>query len=155
MRIGELARRTGTTTKTLRFYEDEGLLPEPDREPSGYRHYSAASLDRVAFIRDAQAAGFTLRQIGQILDIQAGGQPPCQHVGQLIGQRLVEVERRIAELRQTQAHLRELARRTSDVDPADCTGYCVVITERPTPKRTPVADAAPPRPTRLALHAEV
>ncbi len=130
MRIGELARRTGTTTKTLRFYEDEGLLPEPHRMPSGYRDYPAASLDRVGFIRDAQAAGFTLRQIGQILDIQDGGQPACEHVGQLVTQRLREVEQRIAELRQTREQLRELARRTSEVDPADCTDYCIVITDR-------------------------
>jgi len=128
MRIGELARRTGTTTKTLRFYEDAGLLPEPDRLPSGYRDYPADSLDRVGFIRDAQAAGFTLRQIGQVLDIQDGGHPTCQHVAQLIAQRLDEVQQRIADLRQTQAHLRELASRVDAVDPADCTGYCVVIT---------------------------
>ena len=128
MRIGELARRTGTTTKTLRFYEDAGLLPEPARLPSGYRDYPADSLDRVGFIRDAQAAGFTLRQIGQVLDIQDGGHPTCQHVAQLIAQRLDEVQQRIAELRQTQAHLRELASRVDAVDAADCTGYCVVIT---------------------------
>lgn len=127
MLIGELARRAGTTAKTLRFYEDEGLLPEPDRTPSGYRDYPANALDRVAFVRDAQKAGFTLRQIGQILRIRDDGQPPCEHVGQLIGQRLIEVEQRIADLRQTRAHLQALARRTRELDPADCGGYCDII----------------------------
>jgi DNA-binding transcriptional MerR regulator len=135
MRIGELARRTGTTTKTLRFYEDAGLLPEPNRQPSGYRDYPADSLDRVGFIRVAQAAGFNLRQIGQILNIQDGGQPTCKHVVQLVAQRLDEVHQRIAEMRQTEAQLRELARRVSEVDPAECTGYCIVITN-PAPQRT-------------------
>jgi MerR family copper efflux transcriptional regulator len=135
MRIGELARRTGTTTKTLRFYEDAGLLPETDRLPSGYRDYPADSLDRVGFIRLAQAAGFTLRQIGQILHIQDGGHPTCEHVAQLVAQRLDEVQQRIAELRQTEAQLRGLARRVSEVEPAECTGYCIVITN-PEPQRT-------------------
>lgn len=130
MLIGELARHAGTTTKTLRFYEDEGLLPEPDRTSSGYRDYPADALDRVAFIRDAQKSGFTLRQIGQVLDIRDGGKPPCEHVGQLIGQRLDELEQRIAELRQTRAHLEELAGRTRELDPADCGGYCDII-QRP------------------------
>jgi DNA-binding transcriptional MerR regulator len=130
VRIGELARRAGTTAKTLRFYEDEGLLPEPARTPSGYRDYGADAVGRVAFIRAAQAAGFTLRQIGQILSIRDGGQPPCEHVGQLIDQRLDEVAQRIAELEQTWAHLRELARRTRELDPADCGGYCDIIHRR-------------------------
>ena len=57
MLIGELAKRTGTTAKTLRFYEDEGLLPEPTRTSGGYRDYPAESADRVEFIRGAQQAG--------------------------------------------------------------------------------------------------
>jgi DNA-binding transcriptional MerR regulator len=125
--IGELARRAGTTAKTLRFYEDEGLLPEPARTPSGYRDYLPDAVERVVFIRDGQAAGFTLRQIGQILGIRDGGQPPCEHVGQLIDQRLGEIVQRIAELEQTRAHLRKLARRTRELDPADCGGYCEII----------------------------
>lgn len=130
MLIGELARRVGTTAKTLRFYEDEGLLPEPSRTPSGYRDYPPDAGDRVAFIRDAQAAGLTLRQVGQILAIRDSGAPPCEHVGQLIDDRLADVARRVAELEQTRAHLEELARRTSELDPADCGGYCDII-QRP------------------------
>ena len=127
MLIGELAGRTGTTAKTLRFYEDEGLLPEPHRTPGGYRDYPGATVERVGFIRSAQQAGLTLRQIGEILDIRDGGRPPCEHVGILIDQRLAEVEQRIAELEQTRDRLRELARRTGDVDPAECSGYCDII----------------------------
>lgn len=127
MLIGELAEQTGTTAKTLRFYETEGLLPEPGRTPSGYRDYEPDSAHRVTFIRDAQQAGFTLRQIGQILDIRDSGEPPCEHVGQLIEQRIIEVEQRLTELAQTKAHLQELAKRTGELDPADCGGYCDII----------------------------
>lgn len=127
MLIGELAHRTGTSAKTLRFYEDEGLVPEPPRTPAGYRDYPTDAVERVVFVRDAQTAGFTLRQIAEILGIRDGGQPPCEHVGQLIDQRLKDVARRIAELEQTRAHLYELARRTRELDPADCGGYCEII----------------------------
>jgi DNA-binding transcriptional MerR regulator len=127
MRIGELADQTGTTTKTLRFYEGAGLLPEPDRTPSGYRDYPDEATGRVRFIREAQGAGFTLRQIGQILDIRDGGDPPCTHVRELIELRLAEVEQRLSELERARANLRELAARTDRLDPADCGGYCEII----------------------------
>lgn len=127
MLIGELARRAGTTPKTLRFYQDEGLLPEPDRTPSGYRDYPPDAMDRLSFIRDAQAAGLTLRQIGQILNIRDGGVPPCEHVGQLIDDRLADIARLMVELEQTRAHLEQLARRTRELVPADCSGYCEII----------------------------
>lgn len=131
MLIGELAEHTGTTSKTLRFYEAEGLLPEPGRTSSGYRDYEPGAANRVAFIRDAQQAGFTLRQIGQILDISDSGEAPCEHVGQLIEQRIAEVEQRLTELAQTKAHLQELAKRTRELDPADCDGYCDIIVRPP------------------------
>lgn len=127
MFIGELAKRTGATTKTLRFYEDEGLLPEPTRTPAGYRDYAEPFVERVGFVRDAQSAGLTLRQIGEILEIRDGGRPPCEHVGNLIDQRLEEVEQRISELEQTRRQLHQLAQRTRELDPADCNGYCNII----------------------------
>lgn len=127
MFIGELAKRTGAPAKTLRFYEDEGLLPAPTRTPAGYRDYTERFVERVDFIRDAQKAGLTLRQIGEILDIRDGGRPPCEHVGNLIDQRLAEVEQRISELEQTRGRLHQLAQRTRELDPADCSGYCDII----------------------------
>lgn len=127
MRIGAVAERTGVSTKTLRFYEDAGLLPEPDRTPAGYRDYPPEALDRVSFIRTAQAAGLTLAQVRQVLDIRDGGAPPCEHVATLVSDRLAEVEARIAELTQMRSRLCELDRRTREVDPADCRGYCSIV----------------------------
>ena len=127
MLIGELARRAGTTTKTLRFYEDAGLLADPGRTGSGYRDYARGALERIGFIRDAQTSGLTLRQIGEILEIRDGGQPPCDHVRQLIDQRLDDIDRRIIELEQTRAQLQHLSQRTSELDPADCSDYCHII----------------------------
>ncbi len=70
MRIGELARRSGLTTKALRFYEQAGVLPEPERQPSGYRDYDESALARLRFVRAAQAAGLTLAEIRQVFDVR-------------------------------------------------------------------------------------
>jgi MerR family transcriptional regulator, copper efflux regulator len=127
MRIGEAAVRSGVPAKTIRFWEDQRLLPAPARTPAGYRDYDPAVLERLAFIRQAQAAGLTLEHIRQVLDIRDGGQPPCVHVAGLIGRRLAEVEARLAELARARDQLAALAARAAAQDPADCRGYCSII----------------------------
>jgi len=69
MRTGELARNAGVNLQTIRFYERQGLLPEPERTASGYRTYQQRDLDRVKFIRRNQELGFTLREIKQLMDL--------------------------------------------------------------------------------------
>src|SRR5215472_9446937 len=98
MRIGEAAGRAAVPAKTIRFWEDQRLLPEPARTAAGYRDYDPAIVERLGFIRHAQAAGLTLEHIRQVLDIRDSGQPPCAHVAGLIAQRMAEVEARLAEL---------------------------------------------------------
>jgi MerR family copper efflux transcriptional regulator len=127
MRIGEVAGRAGVPAKTIRFWEDRHLLPPPARTPAGYRDYEQAILERLAFIRQAQAAGLTLEAIGQVLGIRDGGQPPCVHVTALIARRLAEVEVRLAELARTRDQLVALAGRAAAQDPGDCRGYCSII----------------------------
>ncbi len=129
MRIGEIADRAGVPAKTIRFWEDQHLLPPPDRTPAGYRDYDPAIAGRLAFIRHAQAAGLTLEAIRQVLDIRDGGQPPCVHVTQLITRRLAEVEIRLAELTRARDQLAALAARAAAQDPADCRGYCSIIAD--------------------------
>jgi DNA-binding transcriptional MerR regulator len=127
MKIGEAAGQAGVTAKTVRFWEDQHLLPPPARTAAGYRDYDPAIVERLAFIRHAQAAGLTLEHIRQVLDIRDGGQPPCVHVTGLITQRLGEVDARLAELTRTRDQLVVLAARAAAQDPADCQGYCSII----------------------------
>ena len=129
MKIGEVAERSGVPAKTIRFWEDHRLLPAPARTPVGYREFDPAILERLAFIRHAQAAGLTLEHIRQVLDIRDEGQPPCVHVAGLIARRLAEVEARLAELARTRDQLAALAARAAAQDPADCYGYCSIIAE--------------------------
>lgn len=112
MKIGELATRAGTTTATLRFYEEQGLLPEVARTPAGYRDYSADMVARLDFIGRGQAAGLTLAQVKQVLDIRDEGRAPCEHVRDLLDRRLADVNaqlRGLAALRDTLAELRDRA----------------------------------------------
>lgn len=127
MRIGEVAEQAGVTAKALRFYEREGLVPEPARTESGYRDYTPHAIDRVRFIKDAQASGFTLAQVAEILAIRDGGEAPCGHVAALVDERLTEVEQRLRELRAVRSELRAIAGRAATLDPDDCDGYCGLI----------------------------
>lgn len=121
MQIGELSERTGTPTKTLRYWEEIGLLPEPSRGPNGYRDYEPSAIRVVGFIRAAKAAGFRLEEIGQILRIRNGGNTPCAHVTSLLHHHLTEVNARIDELELVRAALMERVRVATDFDATSCT----------------------------------
>jgi DNA-binding transcriptional MerR regulator len=120
MQIGELARKVGVATSAIRFYEESGLLPEPDRTPSGYRAYDPAIVDRLAFIRAGQAVGLTLAQLGEILGIRDRGDAPCSHVAVLIDNRIDEIDERIRDLRKLRKDLTVLADTAARFDPAEC-----------------------------------
>jgi MerR family copper efflux transcriptional regulator len=139
MKIGELAAQSGVSAKTIRFWEEAGVLPLPPRSPSGYRDYQPAIADRLTFIRHAQSAGLSLDQIRRVLGIGDSGERPCQHVTQLINERLAEVEARIADLKATRSHLRLLARRAADQDPTQCSGYCSILDDPAAERAGPVA----------------
>ncbi|HVL99828.1 MAG TPA: heavy metal-responsive transcriptional regulator [Egibacteraceae bacterium] len=130
MLIGALADATGVPAKTLRYWEAQGLLREPARTHGGYRDYPDDTAERVAFIRHAQAAGLTLRQIREIVAIRDGGKAPCAHAADLVDERLTEVEARLRELEETRTALRGLRRRLRALDPADCdpASVCSAIT---------------------------
>jgi len=113
LRIGEVARRSGVGIEALRFYERRGLLGRPARTESNYRVYDETVLERLDFIRRAQAVGFTLDEIGEILAESADGHSPCRHVRELARRKLEELDARLAELRR---HRAELARTLADWD---------------------------------------
>ena len=113
MQIGELAKLTNTSTKTIRFYEDSGLLPPPARSASGYRDYGPEIVDRLRFIHRGQAAGLTLQKVRQILAIHDRGEVPCGHVRQVLSSRLDQVRAQIAELVVLEGHLQGLLDRAS------------------------------------------
>ncbi len=98
MRIGELARATGTKAETIRYYEREGILPAADRTDSNYRDYSDAHLAALTFVRRARKLGFSMSQVRELLALSDHDEKPCEDVDELVHQQLREVERKIADL---------------------------------------------------------
>ena len=129
MRIGEVADATGVTTKTIRYYESIDLMKGPDRTPSGYRDYSTEALERLRFIRQAQASGLTLSEIKAVLDLKDAGARSCQHTQILLIEHLADLDNQIEQLQAARRQLAELADRAAQLDPAACTdpNRCQVI----------------------------
>lgn len=120
MLIGEVAERSGLSTKTLRYYEDIGLIQPPDRLPSGYREFDEDVLDRLVFIRSAQAVGLSLGEIRSVVALRDDGDVPCGHVLELLRSRADEIGRTIRELRTLQRDLQALVVRAEALDSSDC-----------------------------------
>ena len=113
--IGTVAKRAGVPIDTIRYYEREGLLPEPLRRASGYRSYGEGTVAQLRFIRRAKALGFTLEEIRDLLALSADRQRGVKAVKQRAEQRLAAIETRIAELQRVRDGLVELV--------ASCPGH--------------------------------
>ena len=117
--IGKLAKTAGVPASTIRYYERTGLLRRPPRSASNYRLYGEEDLYRVRFIRAAQATGFTLNDVAELLRPS-----PCRKVQRRIEERLEEVSARMKELRHVQ---RVLTRALTTCQEHEPTGRCGVI----------------------------
>ena len=109
MRIGALAAETDTSVETLRYYEAEGLIPEPRRSESGYRLYSAQDVLRVSFIRRARGMGFSLKEAAELLSIQVEKEAStCGEVKSLAEKKLSMIDEKITELNKMKAALQQV-----------------------------------------------
>ncbi len=98
MRIGELQARSGASRDTLRYYERIGLIAARRQAGNNYREYGEHTLDELAFIRQAQAMGFTLVEIGELLQARRSRTLDCARGAELLADKLAEVEQRLTEL---------------------------------------------------------
>jgi DNA-binding transcriptional MerR regulator len=105
-----VARACGVSTDTLRHYERLGLLPRVSRSEAGYRRYPPETVDRVRLIQRALTIGFTLRELSAVLERRERGEPPCQRVRRLVGERLEGLETRLNELTRLRDDMRRLLR---------------------------------------------
>lgn len=122
--IGDVAKATGIKVPTIRFYEQEGLLPAPPRTASGRRVYSDAEVRRLSFIRHARALGFELDDIRSLLDLSDRPDRPCDIADAIATRHLKEVEER---LRQLEALRSELSRIVKSCGGARVSRECRVI----------------------------
>jgi MerR family copper efflux transcriptional regulator len=106
--IGAVAKRVGVAIDTIRYYERQGLLPEPARRASGYRSYGDGTVAQLRFIRRAKDLGFTLEEIRELLTLSADRLHGVKRVKQRAKQRLAEIEQRIAEWQRVRDGLAQL-----------------------------------------------
>jgi MerR family copper efflux transcriptional regulator len=144
--IAEVARRTGFTTPTLRYYEEIGLLPPAERTPAGYRLYDDRSIERLTFIARTKQLGCTLEEITDLAKAWDMNEcAPIKHrLRDLVSAKLAETEARIAELATLARELRSTARvlESAPLDgPCDDTCGCV---------REPAGAVAVPLTTKAA-----
>ena len=98
MTIGEVADRSNVNVQTIRYYERRGLLPTPRRSPSGYRQYSAQNVQRIRFIKRAQALGFSLDDISELLALRVDPSTNCEEVVHHAEAKLRDIDERIEAL---------------------------------------------------------
>lgn len=108
IQIKDVSLRSGVPTKTIRYYEEIGLLPPPKRSENNYRLYNDEDIERLRFIKSARALGFHLLEIAQILSVQDRNEPPCSHVMDILQHHMNEIDDRIRELENLRQDLSRL-----------------------------------------------
>ena len=121
MKIGEVAKAAGVGIDAVRFYEREGLLPEPARRPSGYREYSPDAVVDLRFIKRAKELGFSLKEISELLSIGREPKATAGDVKKLAEEKLADLEDKIRSLQRMKRALRKAAESCSGRGPtSDC-----------------------------------
>lgn len=108
MKIGELAQQAGTPVATVRYYEQEGLLPPAARLANNYRYYGAAHLERLQFILRCRSLDMSLAEIRELLDYKDKEEGACAHTHALLDGHIAQVQARMAELQNLQTQLQLL-----------------------------------------------
>lgn len=119
MTSSRLARAAGVHQQTIRYYERRGLIPEPPRTGAGYRQYPAETLTRVRFIKQAQALGFTLREIRALLALRIRPGVDCADIRERTRQKVSEIQQKIEALQRMETALTTLVRRCRGKGPVE------------------------------------
>jgi DNA-binding transcriptional MerR regulator len=119
MQIGQLARASGTSAKTIRFYEETGVLPPAQRAENDYRLYGADDIRRLRFIRNARSLDFSLEDLKEVLALRDQGEAPCRYVVQLLEEKFGEIGDRIRQLQELQQELQQLIEQAASLPDDD------------------------------------
>lgn len=123
VKIGELAKMTGCKVVTIRYYEKEGLLPEPERTGANYRLYGDEDIERLHFIRHCRHHGMKLSEIRDLLAFKDKPREDCTWVNSLIERHIASVSEQIASLKHLKGHLEGLRHKCS----GDHTNGCGIL----------------------------
>ena len=117
MQIGVLAKKVGVNPKTIRYYEQVGLLPPAQRTESGYRDYTERDVERLEFVRSARALGVALEEIKEVLAFRDHGVSPCPYVVDLIDAKVSEIQSQIQGLQLLARDLKRLRKTARALPP--------------------------------------
>jgi len=120
--IGRLADEAGVNVETIRYYQRRGLMAEPDKPTSGHRRYASDAIKRVRFIKRAQVLGFTLDEVGSLLELDEAG--ACAETRELATHKLRVIEGKLADLKAMRKALTALLRQC---DAGATQGNCPII----------------------------
>ncbi|MDH4379113.1 MAG: MerR family transcriptional regulator [Vampirovibrionales bacterium] len=120
LKSGDVAKKAGVHSETLRYYEREGLLPTPERSEAAYRLYPPETVDRVLFIKRAQDIGFTLKEIRQLLHLKFDVGEPCAEIKHMTADKIAVVDEKIQLLQVMKTMLIELHDACPGEGPAGC-----------------------------------
>ena len=127
LKIGQVSKQTGVAVGALRYYERLGLL-RSKRAHNGYRTYSPAAVHQVQFIKKAQALGFSLEEIGEVLNLHERGDTPCGLVQSLLQEKIDQLERQIRQMTEFKAELEDYRDRWASNQPQPAPGdICPLI----------------------------
>jgi len=131
--IGKVAKAVGVSVHAIRYYERLGLLPSAHRTESGYRVYPADTVERLRFVRQAQALGFTLEEIKEILRLRYTCQSPCNCVRGMLEKKLEGVERQMVDLARFRRNLHQILEHSRNVPrlPHSASTLCPIIQTQP------------------------
>lgn len=115
LRIGEFAQVSDVPAKTIRYYEDVGLLPLAPRAENGYRLYDTEDVQRLHFIRNARGLGFSLGDLKEVVALRDQGEAPCRYVAHLLEVKAAEIEERIRQLQELQQDLQQLVHQAANL----------------------------------------
>ena len=118
--IGDLARRTGTKSNTIRFYEEIGLMPKAARTEAGRRTYAEVDFRRLSFIRHSRGLGFSIDEIRSLMALSDQPDQDCAEAAMIARRHLNSIEDRIARLEALQSQLTEIATSCAGGRAADC-----------------------------------
>ena len=118
--IGSLSKQTGCNIETIRYYEREGLLPDPPRTDGGHRMYAEEHLKRLTFIRRSRKLGFTLEEVRGLLKMADGEHYTCAEVKTMTLDHLADIKSKLADLRKLEKTLKNLADRCTGNETLDC-----------------------------------
>ena len=130
MTVGALAKQAGVKIDTIRYYERHGLLPKPPRTNSGYRTFTHASVEQLRFIKQAQALGFTLNEVKQLLALRVSPGMTCNDVRKRADAKLADIQYKIDSLHAMKRALQQLISACEAVGPASKCSFLVNLHER-------------------------